>query len=81
VQPGALKRVMSFGLPQRFLTHSRGHLYIHMEIEMPKCNSLTDNVLTQFGKVLTNAKNEEEPESKEEQTKKSKKKKIQKCSK
>lgn len=76
VQPGTLKRVMSFGMPQRFLTHSRGHLYIQMEVEMPKSNSLTDNVISQFGKIVVNGKNEEESESKEEQTKKSKKKKT-----
>jgi len=62
-------------MPQRFLTHSRGHLYIQMDIEMPKSNSLTDNVLTQFGKILSNVKNEEESESKDEPTKKPKKKK------
>jgi len=59
VQHGTLKRVLSFGMPQRFLTHSRGHLYINMEIEMPKSGSLPENILSEFAKILPNDKTEE----------------------
>jgi len=79
VQHATLKRVLSFGMPQRFLTHSRGHLYIQMEIEMPKSYSLPDNILSEFAKILPNDKNNEDSDMKDEQIKnnanKSKKKK------
>jgi len=66
VQPGTLKRVLSFGMPQRFLTHSRGHLYIQMEVEMPKSHSLSDNILSEFTKILPNDKNDDDSDIKEQ---------------
>jgi len=78
VQHGTLKRVMSYGMPQRFLTHSRGHLYIQMDIEMPKSGSLKENVISEFAKLLSTVKNSEESDSKDDKKNKPKKKKDKK---
>jgi len=75
VQPGTLKRVMSFGMPQRFLTHSQGHLYIQMEVELPKTDSLSENVISEFAKILPDDKNSEESDVKDEKVKSKPKKK------
>lgn len=75
VHPGTLKRVLSYGMPQRFLTHSRGHLYIQMEVEMPKSNSLNENIISEFAKILPNDKNEDESDVKDDKSKDKSKKK------
>ena len=52
VQPGSLKVVHTLGLPQRYSSHIKGHLYIVMEVEMPKPNILSSNDIKQFEKIL-----------------------------
>lgn len=66
VQPGSLKRVLNYGMPIRFQAHSRGHLYVAMEIEFPKPNSLAPKAINQFAKLLPDRKEDEEEDDEEE---------------
>jgi len=52
VQPGSLKVVHTLGLPQRYSAHVKGHLYIVMDVELPKPNTLSMSVIKQFEKLL-----------------------------
>jgi DnaJ-class molecular chaperone len=42
VQPGDLKVVYAQGMPQRFSTHTRGNLYIQMEVLLPMYNEMSN---------------------------------------
>jgi len=52
VQPGSLKVVHTKGVPQRFNPHIKGHLYIVMEVEMPRPRSLSTKAIEQFAAIL-----------------------------
>eukprot|EP01084_Bolivina_argentea_P177862 307561_1 len=54
VQPGSLHVVYTMGLPQRFSPHVKGHLYIVMDVKMPIYNTLSNNKIKMFEKILPN---------------------------
>jgi len=72
VQPGSLKVVHTMGLPQRFSAHTKGHLYIVMEVKMPLFKQLNTAKIKHFEKILPIQ--EEEKEEKQQQTNKPQKK-------
>ena len=52
VQPGCLKKVYSYGMPIRYQAHTKGHLYIAMDVKLPAPNSLSNAALDSFRKIL-----------------------------
>merc|ERR1719334_2430324 len=71
VQPGSLKVVHCKGVPQRFNPHIKGHLYIVMEVEMPKPRTLSTKTIEQFALILPDQEvsdeNDEGDEEEEDQ--------------
>lgn len=60
VQPGSLKRCFTWGMPQRYATHVKGHLYINMSVKLPVSGSLSHDAISEFARILP------EPERKTE---------------
>ncbi|ETN98310.1 hypothetical protein RFI_39201 [Reticulomyxa filosa] len=52
VQPGSLKRVLGYGMPQRYSPHIKGHLYIVMDIKLPLMRILSDEQIKQLQNIL-----------------------------
>jgi len=67
VQPGSLKVVHCKGVPQRFNPHIKGHLYIVMEVEMPKPRTLSTKTIGQFALILPDQELTDENEGDEEE--------------
>jgi len=66
VQPGSLKRVFTYGMPQRYSPHVKGHLYIVMEVKLPLARSLSTKQIQQLKSALPDQVIEQVNESKDE---------------
>ncbi|ETO09326.1 hypothetical protein RFI_28062, partial [Reticulomyxa filosa] len=52
VQPGSLKRVVGYGMPQRYSPHVKGHLYIVMEVKLPLFQTLSSQKIQELKQIL-----------------------------
>ena len=65
VQPGQLKRVMTYGMPQRGAPHIKGHLYIVMDVELPLSRSLSQSTVKKLRGILPDLPKSAEGEEKD----------------
>jgi len=65
VQPGSLKCVYTYGMPQRYTPHVKGHLYIVMDVKLPLSHSLSNKNIQQLKNTLPKQIIEQVDESKE----------------
>jgi len=66
VQPGSLKCVYTYGMPQRYSPHVKGHLYIVMEVKLPLSRSLNNKQIQQLKSCLPSQAIEQEENKGEE---------------